>query len=201
MATTAQVPLDEVAPAVRDKVRAILERPTLCTRGQPETFACEPRMYQWVLDHPDRAAVAWRRLGAKVVDITNRGNGMFSWSDNQGSELRWQTVYRGQNMRVWHAEGKVRPGALLPLVAVQAVLVLHHTDGRDADGQPILRHQAELILHTDSKALALATRVVGASAPRMAEQYVSQVEMFFSALAWYLDQHPDKASALLAETK
>jgi hypothetical protein len=194
-----QLPLNEMPAAVRDQVRAVLDHPTLSIRGQPETFNCNPELYRWFLDHPNRVAVAWRRLGAKVADIADRGNGQFGWSDAQGSDIRWNVVHRGPSLHVWHAEGKVRPGALLPLVPVQAVVVLRYTEAHDNDGQPVLRHQVELILHTDSKAMALATRLFGASAPRLAEQYVSQVEMFFSALAWYMGQHPDKAEKLLAE--
>ena len=33
----------------------------------------------------------------------------------------------------------------------------------------------------------------------MAEQYVGQVEMFFAAMSWYLDQHPDRAEAMFQE--
>ena len=66
---------------------------------------------------------------------------------------------------------------------------------------PTLRHQAEVVLRTDSRAMSLATRLFGTSAPRMAEQYVSQVEMFFSALSWYLGQHPERAQSLLTEKK
>jgi hypothetical protein len=194
----AQVPLDEIPASARDKVRAVLEHPTISTRGQPEYFNGQPAMYQWLLDHPDRAAAAWKRLGAKVADISDRGNGRFGWSDDQGSDVQWDTVYQGPQMRVWHAEGKVRPGALMPLATVQAVIVLHCAEGRDNDGKATLRHQIEMVLHTDSRAIALAARVFGASAPRVAEQYVSQVEMFFSALTWYFDQHPDKTEALLA---
>jgi hypothetical protein len=198
LSLAAQVPLDELPAWAREKVRAVLEHPTLTTRGQPEYFNGHPGMYHWLLDHPDRAAAAWKRLGAKVADISDRGNGRFGWSDEQGSDLHWDTVYHSPQLRVWHADGKVRPGALLPLAPVQAVVVLHCTEGRDSDGKATLRHQVEMVLHTDSKTMALAARVFGASAPRVAEQYVSQLEMFFSALTWYFDQHPDKVQALLA---
>jgi hypothetical protein len=197
--SNAPIPFDEIPAAARVKVRAVLDHPSLSSRGQPETFNGEPRLYQWFLDHPDRAAVAWKRLGAKVADVVDRGNGTFGWSDAQGSDVHWQVVYRGQRMRIWHAEGKVRPGALLPLVPVQAVVVLRYSESRDSDGSQILRHQAELILRSDSKTMSLAARLFGASAPRLAEQYVSQVEMFFSALSWYIDQHPEKAEKLLGQ--
>src|SRR5262249_52660724 len=46
----AQVPLDEIPAGLRTKVRAVMEKPTLSTRGQTETFNGEPRVYQWLLD-------------------------------------------------------------------------------------------------------------------------------------------------------
>ena len=194
-AAAAQVPLEQMTAGVREKVRTVLEHPTLCTHGPAEVFNCQPALYHWFLDHPDRAAVVWRRLGAKCVEMTDRGNGRFGWSDKLGSDVHWDTVYRGPRMRVWHAEGQVRPAPLLPLVLVQAVVVLRYAEGRDSDGKPLLRHQADLLVHTDSKTAALAARVLGASAPRMAEQYVAQVQTFFAALAWRLDRVPAKKEA------
>jgi hypothetical protein len=196
--SVAQVPLEELPPGVRDQVRAVLERPTMHTRGPVESFSCQPQLYHWFLDHPDRAAAVWRRLGAKVVELSDRGNGRFGWSDTHGSDIHWDTVYRSSRLRIWHAEGRVRPGAMLPLIPVQAVLVLRYAETRDLDGRSVLRHQAELVIHTDSKSAALAARVLGASAPHVAEQYVAQLEMFFSALPWYLNQHPEKTATLLA---
>ncbi|GIW78498.1 MAG: hypothetical protein KatS3mg105_0305 [Gemmatales bacterium] len=49
---------------------------------------------------------------------------------------------------------------------------------------------------TDSKAAALVTKVMGASADRLAEQAVAQMELFYSALVWYLYQNPDRAKEL-----
>jgi len=80
-------------------------------------------------------------------------------------------------------------------------VVLNHEEGNDASGKPAVRHQMDLILHTESRAVSLATRLFGASAPRMAEEYVGQMEMFFGALAWYLTQHPDKATTLFEDLK
>ena len=67
-------------------------------------------------------------------------------------------------------------------------------------GDDFVRHEAELALHTDSKTAALVAKLVGASAPRLGQQYVAQLEMFYSALAWYLGQHPGQAEALLSGT-
>jgi hypothetical protein len=195
----AQVPLDQLPPAVRDRIRLVVERPTLYSHGPVETFLCRPPLYYWFLDHPDRAVLAWRRIGAKCTTISDRGGGRFGWADDQSSDISWQTVYAGPDLRVWFAEGQVRPAALLPLVPVRAVVVLRHEVVGEKGRGSVMRHQADLFVHTDSKAAALVTRLLGPSAPRLAEQGLVQLEFFFSALVWYLHQHPERAQSVLPE--
>jgi hypothetical protein len=197
---TAPVPLEQLPYPVGDHVRQVLEHPTFHATGPAESFLCNPQQYHWFLEHPDRAVAAWRRLGAKCIDIQDRGNGRFGWSDTLGSDVSWTTVYRDAGMRVWYAEGSVRAGKMLPLLPIRAVVVLRYAVLSDQSGQPFVRHEAELALHTDSKTAALVAKLVGASAPRLGQQYVAQLEMFYSALAWYLGQHPGQAEALLSGT-
>ena len=194
----ARVPLDEVPEDLRDRVRQVIERPTLFSPGPAEAFAGRPAVYRWLLDHPDRAVLAWRRLGATCTDITERGAGCFVWKDGQGSEINWQTVHDSPSLRIWYAEGQMCPGLLLPAVPVKAVLLLRHGDRPDGPGRTLIFHQADVFLQTDSKTAALLAQLLGPSAPRLAEQGLGQVEVFFSGLVWYLDQHPDRAERLLA---
>lgn len=195
------VPLDELPPPLRERVRGVLDHPTLSSRGPLEAFRCRPGTYFWLLDHPDAAMRLWRGLGAKCSDIHALGEGSFSWRDAQNGEVHWHTIVRTGKQRVWYAEGRVRAGALLPYVSLRAVVVLTHQEGSDGKGKPAVRHQMDMILHTDSRAVSLAARLFGASAPHLAEEYVAQMQMFFGALAWYLTEHPDKAAALFEELK
>ncbi len=185
------MPLEELPARAREKVRAVLEHPTLRTTGPAETFACQPAQYHEFLDRPDKAVEMWRKLGAKCISITDRGKGRFGWSDDRGNDIGWDTVYKGPKMRIWYAEGKVKPGTLLPTVPVRAVVVFHYTEGHDTKGRSLIRHQADLYVLTDSTAAALAARILGPSAPRLAENYVAQLQTFFAALAWYCQQHPE----------
>jgi hypothetical protein len=194
----AALPLDEMPPGVREQVRHVTEHPTVAAQGASETFLCSPGLYNWLLDHPDRAVAGWRRLGAQVVDISDRGNGRYGWSDGAGSDVHWDTVYQGERLRVWYASGRIKPGPLLAAIPFQAVVVLRHTAGEDEKGRSVVQHQADLILHTDSRSAVLVARLLGSTTPRLAEQYVGQIEMFFSGLPWYIQQHPDRAEELLS---
>jgi hypothetical protein len=192
------VPIEELASR-QQEVRQVLQSSTLVARGPTETFTCRPDHYFYFLEHPDRAVQTWRRLGAKCVSITELGNGQFGWADDQGSEVTWETVHHDANMRIWYAHGKVRPAPLLPMVPVEVVLVLHHDAASATEGSTRITHHADLYLHTDSKTAALFARLMGTSSYRLAEQGLTQLQLFFSALSWYLDQHPDRAQALMRD--
>jgi hypothetical protein len=196
--TSARLPLDDMPAAVRDKVRQVVDHPTLYAHGPAETFPCDPAVYHWYLDHPDRAVAAWRKLGAQCVEITDRGDGRFGWSDGGDSDVHWDTVYKGDELRVWHAEGQVKASPLVPTVPFQALVVLRHVSSKDEKGRTVVRQQADLVLHTDSRSALVAARVLGSSGPKLAEQYVAQMEMFFSALPWYVHRHPERADELLS---
>src|SRR5262245_5317701 len=76
-AAAPRVPLEALAPDVRERVQTVLDRPSLSAKGRLETFHAEHEVYRWLLDHPDQAVKLWRQVGAKVSDIQGRGDGVY----------------------------------------------------------------------------------------------------------------------------
>jgi hypothetical protein len=195
-----RLPLDDIPTPFRDRVRQVVDQPILVSRGPGETFAGDPTLYEWLLDHPDRAVQAWRRLGAVCTEVAALPNGWFSCGDGRGGEVHWTTVFDGRDLRIWYAEGKGRPpGVLLPMVPVRVVVLLYHRRHADADGRTVLSHQSVVYVQTDSRTAALVAKMLGPSVPRMAEQGLKQMEIFFSGIVWYLGQHPERTGMLLAD--
>ncbi len=134
--------LDVVAPAYRDAVAHVVRQPTLSAKAADDEFTAHVKIYEWLLEHPDRAALAWRRMRVPCVEIADLGQGRFHWADESGSELTWQVVGRFQDGLVWYATGKVKPGSFLPMVPVKAVAVLkvprEKVDEKVATFQPVV---------------------------------------------------------------
>ncbi len=190
-----------VAPEYRDQVLAVVRKPTIATRGAYEDTLCTPAVYEWLLDHPDRTSLAWRRLQVPCVAITDAGNGRFSWSDGEGSELTWQTVGRFADGLVWYATGKVKPSAVTPSVPGRAVVVMLYPKQPLGNGTAIVSPVAQAYLQTDSRATKVVMRMLGPAAPRLAEQGAEQLLFFFAGIARYVQQNPDKSGELLGPVK
>jgi hypothetical protein len=196
------VNLESLPAHVREALLKVMQSPTITAVAPAEEFCASGDTYLWLLDHPDRVSLAWRRLNIGAVDICPADGGCFNWKDEQGSELTWKTISKNGEGRIWYAEGKVRPATLLPIVPVRAVAVLRHgTRKKEDDGNPVIKHQLEVFLQTDSKMAGLVLRMLGPAAPRMAEQGSEQLLLFFSGIARYVEKNPSKAAKLLAEKK
>jgi hypothetical protein len=193
--------LDTLPKSWQESILKVMQQPNLTAIAPIEEFHASAQMYQWLLDHPERTTLAWKRLQIAAIDIKALGGGRFMWQDDEGSELLWRSVGANGDGRIWYAEGKVRPGTLLPTIPVRAVAVLQHRMKKDTRGEVTIRHQVEVYLQTDSRCAALVTRMVGPAAPKMAEQGAEQLLMFFSGIARYTERHPDKVQDLFVDEK
>jgi hypothetical protein len=189
------IPLDSLPADLRSRIQSVLEHPSLSSKGPVETFNADAGTYRWLLEHPGVDVQLWRLLGARVTDITDQG-GTYHWNDGQGSDLHWRIVYRDSGTQAWFAEGKLKPALLVPASSFRAFVVLKYTTGKDLTDKPAVRHQVHFLLRCDSGAMALAARILGASAPRLAEQYLGQLQLFYGGLAWYLSQDTVRADKL-----
>jgi hypothetical protein len=195
------VPWDDLDERATTLAKQLMVKPTVQAKGPAEVFACTPEQYYWLLDNPDRAVYAWRRLGAKCVTIQRRGPGKFGYVDETGSDVTWETIHQARGVRIWFAEGKVKPSAVLPLVSVKVLVILRYSEGKTPEGLVVVKHQTEMVIHTDSKAAAAVTKMMGNSAPKLAEQGLGQMQLFFSALSSFLDRHPELVEAIFREPK
>lgn len=190
-----------VEPGYRDAVLGVARKPTIATRGISDAVVCTPAVYEWLLEHPDRTSLAWRRLKVPCVEISDIGNGKFSWADGEGSELTWQTVGRFPNGLVWYATGKVKPSAVTPSVPVRAVVVMTHPKEVGTNGTATISPAVQVYMQTDSKAATVVMRMMGPTAPKLAQQGAEQLLFFFTGIARYLQAHPDQVNNLLGPAK
>lgn len=190
-----------IAAEYREAVAGVVKSPTISTKATAPDVICTISMYEWLFDHPDRVSLAWQRLKVPAVPITDLGNGRFVWSDEHGSQVTWRVVGTFKDGLVWYATGKVKPALAAPGVPVKAVAVLTRSQKAAKDGVAAFSTTVQVYIHSDSRAAALAVRLLGSAGPKVAEQGAEQFLEFFNGIAEYVQKHPGKAESLLAAKK
>lgn len=192
---------DVVLPNYRDAVSRVVSKPTITATGTNGDVSCTAEQYAWLLENPDRVALAWKRLRVPCVDITGLGNNTFVWTDENGSEVSWQTVGRLGDGLIWYATGKVKPTAVLPTVPVKAVAVVTRQVGTNARGETVVQPRAQVYILTESRAANVILRMLGPTAPKLAEEGAEQLLFFFNGIGNHLSRNPEQSEALLAPAK
>jgi hypothetical protein len=193
--------LDVVRPEFHESVLKCIRHPTVATKAIGDEIVCTVAMYEWLYDHPDRVALAWQRLKVPTVNITDLGGGKFGWSDDHGSEVSWQTVGTFPDGRVWYASGKVKPAPAAPYVPIQATFIVSHPRKAEKDGVAVFVPTVQVYVHSDSKAANLALKLIGPTAPRLAEEAAGQLLEFFGGIGTVVQKYPTKAELLLGPPK
>ena len=152
----------------------------MSSHGPAEEFPGS--FYDWLLDHPDRIALAWRRLGVPCVGIANHGNGTFGWNDGQGSDLTWQCAYSGPAGRVWYAEGRADQERISLWCRCRAVASIAYSKRRESDGRTFVTHDVDIYLQTDSRAATLVMKLIGPAATHSRNRHPALL-LFFSGVA------------------
>jgi hypothetical protein len=190
------VPLDTLPPGLREKVGKTITHPTLVTHAPAEEFQASPAMYEWLMEHPDRAAAAWQRLGVNCQPISDRGKGVFGWSDDHGSDVSWSIISRSPTCRVWYAEGQVKVNPRAPMIPVRSVVVMRYELPNQPNGK--IRHEIDAFCWADSRLASMAYRMFEGTADRMAGEAAEQLLLFFSSISSYVAAHPEQQERLLA---
>jgi hypothetical protein len=193
--------LDVVSPEFQEGVLKCIKHPTLTTKATGDDITCTVAVYEWLYNHPDRVALAWQRLRVPTVTITDMGGGKFGWSDENGSEVVWQTVGTFPDGRVWYASGKVKPATAAPFIPIQATFIVSHPRKAEKDGVAVFAPTVQVYVHCDSKAANLALKLIGPTAPRLAEDAAGQLLDFFGGIATVVQKNPTKANSLLGPPK
>lgn len=192
---------DVVKPEFRDAVLKCVRNPTISTKALGDEVVCTVSVYEWLFDHPDRVALAWQRLKVPAVTITDLGSGKFAWTDENGSEVIWQTVGTFTDGRVWYATGRVKGSPLMPSIPIQGVIVVTHPKKVEKDGVALFTPTAHAFMHSDSRAANLALKALGPTAPKLAEDAAGQLLEFFGGIADHVQKNPKRADTLLGPKK
>jgi hypothetical protein len=81
------------------------------------------------------------------------------------------------------------------------VCILTHKQTAAKDGVASFSTSVQMFVYSDSKAANVILRMLGPTAPKVAEQGAEQFLEFFNGMADYVQKNPSKAEALLAPKK
>ena len=180
----ADMPRDDDA-----RVRYVAERASVIGRVSGETFRLRPRVFEYLLEHPELATHVTQALKIGPYRCWREPDGLWV-DDGAGASGRFTIVSAAVGRRVIYLRGQYKQSGPVPAIQGQAVAVLEYTVQPTADGHALITPTLTGFLKIDNAFIEMLSRLLKPLAAAKAERLARRVVGDFAKTARAIDADP-----------
>ncbi len=195
----AVVPLDQVAPPLRDPVAEVIRDAHFHRQGKPDTFPCNPRLYMKLLSEPALTLALWQDLGPTSAKLQQVGPNRFQGTDGAGTSATWEYALRSPRLNILLCDldySAPRGGARLQGRIVLIVRTGFFREKEAANGELWVRHEVEAFVRVDSRGWKAVGVTLRPLIEKLLEDQVQEAGMFVSLMGRLVETYPDWAKSV-----
>ncbi len=186
----AELPLDKLTPAGREKAAGILKSLSLFRELPTLALEVEPEVHQFFIDHPEVAVSIWRAMKISKFEMAELQPRIYRATDNQGTSGQIEVLYRDPHHVLVICDGVVH-SPLLP-GDIQAKTLLHlQTDFIKTKDELIWsRNRLRMYVEFPSEAVETAAQVVAPLGNLIIDRNLREVCLFVGMMSAAMAHQP-----------
>jgi hypothetical protein len=142
------IPFDELNEASIEKLRPILERPSLYRRMPTQEVDCDPDLHVFLIRHPEVIVNIWQLMEVTRVQMKRTGAYTFDASDGSGTICRVELIYGRPDLHVFYATGYYE-GPLFRTRMEGDCVILLRSSYAQRDGRSQIVNSLDVFLRMD----------------------------------------------------
>ncbi|HEV3344196.1 MAG TPA: hypothetical protein VG125_27720 [Pirellulales bacterium] len=144
------IPYTQLDRNARIKVGAVLANTTIFRRLPTETIECDPKLFLFLIEHPDVVVNMWEALGVSEVELLRADELVFDASDKAGTRGRLEYLYHTPQLHLVYADGTYSGSLMARPVRGRCVLLMRSSYHQSSDGRPLVRCTIDTFLHLEN---------------------------------------------------
>ncbi len=179
----AAIPFDRLTPALRTRVKAVVDRPTIYRRLPIQVIECHPDLFVFLVRYPEVIVNMWQLMGVTKVEIKRTGPYKYRAKDGAGTISDVQLVYGTRDKHVFLAEGYY-DGPLAPhRITGRCVLVLSSAYSKDAKQHSYVSGRLDVFVQLDNAGAEVLAKTLHPFLGRTADSNFRESMRFLSQLS------------------
>ena len=99
------IPIEELNEASREKLRPILDKPSLYRRMPVQVVDCDPDLHVFLIRYPEVIVNIWQLMEVTKVQIKRTGPYTFDATDGSGTVSKVELIYGRPDLHIYYANG------------------------------------------------------------------------------------------------
>ena len=169
-AAVERIQWDRLPPDVSERLRPIVDRPTVFRQMETKKILCDADMFRFLVRYPEVVVNIWQLMGITKVTAQRTAPFEFSANDGAGTKTNVELVYGDDSTHIMLCEGLYQGHLFKRIMRGRCVLVLRSEFGKDESGATVIANKMDMFLQVDDLGLDMLTRtlhpLLGKSADR-----------------------------------
>lgn len=171
-------PFSQLDPTDRERIRPVLESPTLFRRLPKIRCEIDPRGYTFFTAHPDVAVSIWRAMGISEMQLYQTGPREYETDLRDGTQGVITVLHSSSGRQVVLCEGQFKSPLLARPIQSTGLLALETAFTRDATGRTFVTHTADVFVLFPSNTVEAVARLISPMSFKMADRNFEEVTLF-----------------------
>jgi hypothetical protein len=189
-AAVRRLPLAEFTPAIRERIRPVLESPTLFRRLPKIRCEVDSRVYAYFTTHPDVAVSIWRAMGISDMQMRQTGPWEYETDLTDGTQGVVSVLFRSADQHIVMCEGQFKSPLLARPIHSVGLMSLQVDYTRDAAGRNYATHSADVFVLFPSHAVEAVARLISPMSFKMADRNFEEVTLFLRMMDEAMSRQP-----------
>jgi hypothetical protein len=121
------IPLAELNEASLEKLRPVLERPSLYRRMPTQVVDCDPDLHLFLIRYPEVIVNIWQLMDVTRVQVKRTGAYTFDATDGSGTVSKVELIYGRPDLHIFYATGYYEGPLLRTRIEGDCVILLRST--------------------------------------------------------------------------
>ncbi|MFO0901682.1 MAG: hypothetical protein U0939_01710 [Pirellulales bacterium] len=183
------IPFEQLTPPTQDRLRGVVERPTLHRRLPVQVNGCDPDLYVFFLRHPEVVVNMWQLMGITTLSVRRTGAYSFDARDGVGTQAKVELIYGTPDTHVYFADGAYEGPLLKRRTPGRAVLVLKSGYTKGQQDRTQVTSQLDAFLQLDQTGAEVVVRTLQPLIGKTADHNFGETLLFVSRVSQAVEKN------------
>jgi hypothetical protein len=190
-AAIAALPMSRLTPAAKQRIGAVVDRPSLFRHLPTQSIDCDPELFLYIARHPEVLVGIWDVMGVTQVKTERIDEYRLKSTDGSGTSCTVDLVYGDRSTHVFVADGFYDGKLVANPLTGKGVFVLRTRFENRADGLTTIYGSLDCFLQLDQMGADLIVRTFGPLIGKTADHNFAETAKFIEQIGVTARTNPE----------
>jgi hypothetical protein len=185
------IPTRSMAASSRSRVAKVIDECAQYRRLPELHYAVEPKMYEYLIEHPDVAVSTWRAMEISSVQLWQTGPEEYEASAPDGSLGSATVLYRDRSQCLMLCDGTYSSPLLPKPITAAGLLWLRHDYRPDQNGQILVRQRLDVFVSFPSATARAMAALASPITNMMLDRNAFEISLYARMMSQAAESDPE----------